>query len=183
VLQARAHPWRAAYAKEDDPLRHLPLVMQASAGFLETVHYAPDPERYFFVLDWQATNRPESGRFGIQQHKHMEAWRRAFPAIFGDRIVDSEDFLAAHDEFLVLTFRDYRRQCSPNVRGIRTVRSWLPLHCPQWVAQRIADNPAFEMTETPSGRGDVILHVRVLRRDPPQKGMETGAETGLATPR
>jgi len=155
VLEARAYYRQSLPGSEDHLFGHadLPLVMQTSHGFLERVHYAPDAERYFYVLDWDAANRPESGRFGIQQHKHMEAWRRVLPEVFADRILDSDVFLAAHEEFLVLIYPDYDRSCSPEGRGHR-------MHCPQWLPKRLAGNPAFALTEIFSGPGYVVLHVR-----------------------
>ena len=161
VLDARAYSGRSVPGSIEPwpEYSHLPVVMQGG-GLLEYVHYAPDPARYHFILDWEATNRPESGRFGIQEHRHMEAWQRVFPEVFGSRIVESEPFLARHDVFLVSTIEEYESACSPNIRGLRHVRNWTGLHCPQWVARRILPDPALEVTEISSGGGYALLHVR-----------------------
>ena len=52
----------------------LPIVVESSFDYLERHYHSPTPERYYYVLHWATANGPASGRFGIQQYKHMEAW-------------------------------------------------------------------------------------------------------------
>lgn len=132
----------------------LPIVVQFSHPFLQRVHYAPIPGRYRFVLDREAALSPDSGLFGPQEFKHMEALLRQYPALFAGLIVDGVDFLEAHDRFLVLTFRDYDARC-----GLEpTYANFL---CPQWLRMRVLADPRYtiEPLGPMSGRF-VMLEVR-----------------------
>jgi hypothetical protein len=90
----------------------------------------------------------------------MDAWRRAFPSEFDGRIIESDEFLAKHDQFLVLTNMNYRDKCRIGVRGLERVFSWSGLHCPQWVAQRLLNNPEWEVTELGHTLNQAFLLVR-----------------------
>src|SRR5690242_3040308 len=108
-------------------------------------YYSRATGRYFYVLDWDSTNTSASGRFGIQEYKHMDAFRRAFPSEFGAQVVNSDEFLKTHDTFLVLTDADYHAQCRIDVSGI--YRALEQLSCPQWVLRRLVGNPDWEISE------------------------------------
>jgi hypothetical protein len=144
-----------------------PMVLYSGGGLLERLRYSPDsdPSRYFYVLDWDSVNRPESGRFGIQEYKHMQAWRRVFPERFQSHVLESEDFLAAHDSFIALVPDDYEATCRIDVKGLWRVENWGDggLHCPQWVPRRLLSNPAYEVTKLGSQWGETWLLVE--RRD------------------
>jgi hypothetical protein len=77
------------------------------------VHYARDPQRYYFILDEAAAFRKESGMFGPQQYKHMAAWKRNYPDTLGQQIVPSETFLIRFPRFLV--FQSFARDCPEQV--------------------------------------------------------------------
>jgi hypothetical protein len=157
LIAARDYRGRAIPGIYDSVFGHadLPMVVPTGAHLLERMFYDPDNHRYFYVLDWEATARPESGRFGIQEHKHMEAWRRVFPERFANRIVDSDVFLTERDAFLVLAPSDYTRECSIEAWG-----TWDGHHCPQWVPYRLLGHPDFEMTELGRHSGEVFLLFR-----------------------
>ncbi len=139
---------------------HLPMVVQSSGGFLERQYHSPTPRRYYYVMDWSSTNTPVSGRFGIQQYKHMEAWARVFPSRFSGNIVSADTFLASHDEFLVLTTADYMIECKIDVRGLDLVDDWAQLDCPQWVSKRLIRNPEWKVTHLGEKWSEALLLVR-----------------------
>ncbi len=148
------HDLRTAYSD-------LPMVVQSSGGFLERQYHSSTPRQYYYVMDWRIANSPASGRFGIQQYKHMEAWARVFPSRFSGNIVPADAFLASHDEFLVLTTADYMAECKIDVRGLDlVVDDWTQLDCPQWVAKRLIGNPEWKVTYLGEKWNEALLLVR-----------------------
>jgi hypothetical protein len=132
----------------DDEAGHLdlPIVVQTSQLFLERRQYAPQSERYVFILDEAAAMTDASGAFGPQEYKHMLAFRRHYPRHFTDQIVESEVFLEKHPRFLVLDFEDYTRACLPKPKGgLINHRLWENTHCPQWLEMRIINNPDYRV--------------------------------------
>jgi len=141
----------------------LPIVLQDSHTFMVRHYYAGATGRYFYVLDWDNTNTSASGRFGIQEYKHMVAFRRALPSEFGAQIVNSNEFLKTHDTFLVLTDADYDAQCRIDISGIYRAFEESKLTCPQWVFRRLAGNPDWEISDLgPVSKQRMLL---VRRRD------------------
>lgn len=132
---------------EDTTFGHenLPIVVQYSARFLERMHYSPNKDRYYFILDKAAAELDQSGQFGFQEYKHLDAFKRNYPVLLGDRILTSEQFLAKFDQFLVLDYLDFDHACPKKVFGLEYARSWLELHCPQWVETRLLNNPTYKV--------------------------------------
>ena len=139
--------------------RDLPMVLQTSAGFLERSYYAPDREHYYFILDEEAAMKTESGQFGPQEYKHMAAFKRNYPDLLGDRILQSDEFLRRFDRFLVLDYANYDEACPSRVFGLAQAREWKGMHCPQWVEMRLLDNPAFTVTHLGDLWGEAVLLV------------------------
>ena len=124
----------------------LPVAVQSSGGFLERYHYAADRDRYYFVLDEQAATKVESGVFGLQEYKHMGAFRREYPDSVGRQILPSPDFLARFDRFLALELDPYTAVCPARVVGLEHARTWTDMQCSQWLETRILNNPLYNVT-------------------------------------
>jgi len=120
----------------------LPIVVQPSHEFLPRLQYSPERARYVFILDWETAAGEESGLFGPQEYKELEAVGRQYPAL-GKQIVQGADFLAAHQRFLVLDYDEFNKPCSSKVRGSHT--NFRALHCPQWVEKRLLHNPEYSV--------------------------------------
>lgn len=139
--------------------RDLPMVVQRSGRFLERAYYAPDRDRYYFVLDEEAAMTDVSGRFGPQEYKHMAAYKRNYSALLGDHILPSDEFLRRFDRFLVLDYASYDEACPSRVFGLAQAREWKGMHCPQWVEMRLLGNPAFTVTHLGDVWGEAVLLV------------------------
>jgi hypothetical protein len=137
----------------------LPVVLQASHQFIRRIHYSPEKDRYYFILDWQAAVDEKSGQFSPQEYKHMEAFRRLYPATFQRQVLTSEEFLARHDQFLVIDYADYTRKCPLKAKGIH---NWQDIHCPQWVEMRLLNNASYKVTHLGDTWGEVVLLVERL---------------------
>ncbi len=136
----------------------LPIVVQSSHWFLPRRFYAPAKDRYFYILDWEAANTPDSGRFGIQEYKHLDAIQREFPNLFQGHIVTSEEFLSRFDDFLVLDYADYAEKCPLGVRGLNS--GAVGMHCPQWVEKRLLNNAHYVISEVGKVGNGIMLRVR-----------------------
>ncbi|WP_460553749.1 hypothetical protein [Hymenobacter daeguensis] len=125
----------------------LPRVVTLSGDFLERNYYSPDRRQYYYILDWKSAVAPSSGTFPPQEFKHMQAWRRNFPARFERNILTNDEFLSRYDRFLVIDRPNYLAQCQPNHHGLHTHNLWDDyLECPQWVEMRLLANPAYRVT-------------------------------------
>lgn len=124
----------------------LPVVIQMAGPFLERIHYAPNPERYYYILDWEAAVDEHSGLFTPQEYKHMEAIKRNYPHLFQNNVLTTEEFLQRFDRFIVLDHPDYLNQCPLDPKGLETARVWDEIQCPQWVEKRLIDNAAYKVT-------------------------------------
>lgn len=124
----------------------LPVVLQMAGPFLERMHYAPNPERYYYILDWEAAVDEHSGLFTPQEYKHLEAIKRNYPEVFENNILSTEEFLQRFDRFIVLDHPEYLMQCSLNPKGLETARKWDELQCPQWVEKRLLANASYRVT-------------------------------------
>jgi len=103
----------------------LPIVVQSSHDFVRRLHYSPQEDRYFFILDWEAALDNASGLFTPQEYKHMDALKRNYPDLFHN-VVESKFFLKTYSKFLVLDYLDYSQKCKPQ-----------DFHCPRWLERRI----------------------------------------------
>lgn len=126
----------------------LPIVTQGSSKFLERFYNTPKSRnRYFFVLDRQVAESPVGGQFSLQEYKHHDAFRRVYPEIFKDNIVEGEVFLKKYSKFLVVDYPRYDRACPLGAIGIGNLGStWKNMHCPQWIEMRILHNPTYKVT-------------------------------------
>jgi hypothetical protein len=123
----------------------LPIVMQTGGAFFENLHYASEPDKYYFVQDWEVAVNAHSGLFSPQEYKHMEAWKRRYPQLFKN-VVTTDEFLKEHDRFLVLDLPDFNRKCPLKPVGLRRNKGWEDLYCPQWVEIRLLNNSAYKLT-------------------------------------
>lgn len=115
---------------------HLPIVVLFSHDFLERMYYSPQKERYHMVLDWEVAVDSTSGLIAPQFHKHLEAWKRNYPAVFGNNISYTEEFLSKHSQFLVVGFS---WQCDPEKKLENGF-------CERWLNMRLANNPQYKVT-------------------------------------
>jgi hypothetical protein len=122
----------------------LPIVAQHSHMFLRRLHYSPVRNRYFFILDWEASVNEASGLFGPQEFKNLEAIARNYPDL-EKHIVSSEEFLRVHDRFLVIgSLEANTKICSCDIKGgVRT--KWEELSCPQWLRLKVLANPHYRV--------------------------------------
>lgn len=128
---------------------NLPIAIQNSSKFLERFYNTPkDRDRYFFILDKQAAESPVAGQFALQEYKHHEAFRRVYPGIFKDNIVEGEAFLKRYPKFLVIDYPEYDKSCPRQVViGVGGLNStWSFMHCPQWLEMRIIRNSRYKVT-------------------------------------
>lgn len=125
----------------------LPIVVQTSR-FLERFYNTPENrDRYFFILDREVAESPLGGLFSLQEHKHHDAWRRVYPEIFKENIVESKAFLNKYPKFLVVDYPYYDKICTRRVAGVGDLSTrWTNMHCPQWLETRIIRNPQYKVT-------------------------------------
>ncbi len=123
----------------------LPVLFQIGGAFIENLYYTSNPDKYYFILDWEVAVNEHSGLFSPQEYKHLEAWKRNYPRLFKN-VVTTEEFLRKHDRFLVLDYPDHIRKCPPKPIGLKHTKTWENLQCPQWVEMRLLNNPAYKVT-------------------------------------
>jgi len=123
----------------------LPIVVQLSSNtFVQNLHYSTTPDRYYFIVDWEAAVNEGSGTFGPQEFKHLTALKRNYPNIFKN-VVTTEEFLSKYDRFLVLDYPNYTRKCPLKIHSLR--QAPYDMLCPQWVEMRLLNNTAYKVTE------------------------------------
>lgn len=96
----------------------LPVVVPAATEYLERVYYSPTPERYYFLLDWEAAVSRDNSLGSVDDYHNMSGVKRHFPHL---RIVPWTQFLDRYEQFLVLDDKEYtwfemRLQCNPHFR-------------------------------------------------------------------
>jgi len=129
----------------------LPIVVQLSSNtFVSNLHYSTTPDRYYFVMDWEAAVDEGSGTFAPQEFKHLTALKRNYPKLFKN-VVTTEEFLSKYDRFLVLDYYEYTRKCPLKIPGLRHAN--FDMLCPQWVEMRILNNIAYKVTEVDNLKG------------------------------
>jgi hypothetical protein len=114
----------------------VPVVAAWQEDFAKVMRLAQDPQaHYYFLLDWPAALvGPRS--FVLDYHL-MSAYRDS--GYYGRNIQESQQFLCAHSQFLVLD--------APNASTLDAGSSDTPeMRKPNWFDVRIRTNPAFEWT-------------------------------------
>jgi hypothetical protein len=158
----------------------LPIVVQSSHRFLETVHYRTDSSRYFFVLDKRSAYLDASGSFGPQEFNHMLAFKRNYP-VLGRQILPATDFLRRYDRFLVIAPDPYLDICDPKPVGLTN-----KILCPQWVRTRLLPDPKWKIRVVARHQGEAILlveidRVRLLKKAPGRSVPRCGQPTPTAS--
>jgi hypothetical protein len=161
-----------AYGKQTRPGHHdaefgysdLPIVVQAPGEFLARWQYAPDRRRYYYILDRAAEQGADSGPFGLQAFKHLEAFRRNYPELAAN-VIASETFLGHFERFLVVDNVEYDRPCATEIMGLEYAREWSEMHCPQWIEKRLLGNPEYSVRKLGVSRAwqSVLLVERHFR--------------------
>jgi hypothetical protein len=149
VIEAIQAPAGELPGKYDNKVGYaqLPIVVAFPHDFMERMHYAPDKERYFSLLDWEVALDTTSGHMAPQFYKHLEAWKRSYPEIFANNITTTEDFLSKHKQFLVLGFAmDEPCKCSRP----KTVFNG---YCDTWMYIRIVGNPLYNVKPIGDNKG------------------------------
>ena len=166
LRHALNQPQKVAVGAQDKVFGYedLPIAVQTSHGFLERYHYASDRNRYYFVLDEQAASKPESGAFGLQEYKHMRAFKREYPDSVGPQILPSAEFLARFDRFLALELDPYKAVCPVRLRGLEYARDLKNLYCSQWLETRILNNRRYRVRELGTKWGLTFLLVERTAR-------------------
>lgn len=125
----------------------LPVVCQFSHYFWENLFNDAQPERYFYILDEEDALGGKSGMFGAQEFKHMTAILRNYPEHLRDQVVASRSFLGHFDRFIVMDYTVYDKACPEKVKGLDQAKLWEDVHCPQWLENKILNNPAYRISE------------------------------------
>lgn len=82
----------------------LPVVVPTAVDFLERAYHSSKPERYYFLLDWEAAIARGNNRAAVDDYHAMAAVRRHFSAF---RIMAWYEFLRQYDVFLVIYSEKY----------------------------------------------------------------------------
>jgi hypothetical protein len=128
----------------------LPIVTQFSHDFVKRFIYAPERNRYFFVLDWESASDEHSGLFTPQEYKHLEALRRNYPNYFSNHIISSESFMKTYHRFLVVDYLNYEKKCNLE-------RTWENISCPQWLEIRILSGSRYKVKNLGDLDGEKVL--------------------------
>jgi hypothetical protein len=168
IVFARALPKQPLPGSNDSAYGYtdVPVVTQFSHDFVRRLHYSPERSRYFFILDWQAAVDDESGLFAPQEYKHMEALKRNYPELFQNNIIQSEEFLDAYSQFLVLDYKYYEEGCESG-DGSQVFHSLertpsQAFHCPKWLEKRILSDPRYQVTPLGDVEDRTLLFVEKL---------------------
>jgi hypothetical protein len=76
----------------------LPIAMEAGHDYLPRMHYSDQPARYFHIRDWDTAVRNTDSPYATGDYTHLAALNRHYHYV---QSVESADFLAKHDRFLV----------------------------------------------------------------------------------
>lgn len=144
----------------------LPIVVPMSHDYLQRRHYSPNPDRYFFLLDWTTAVDPVSGDFAPQAYKELSALKRNYPSQF-TTVLDQADFLASHPRFLVLKSPGVAHACRVPQRY---AERWRNLYCWLVYDRRIASDPRFRTTRLGPIDGGKYELVLVERTSHGQQG-------------
>lgn len=142
----------------------LPVVCQFSYFFWENLFYDPQPGKFYFILDEEGALAGDSGMFGPQEFKHMVAFRKNYPKLLHDQIVESETFLSRYNRFIIMDYPDYDKACPEKVKGLKQAESWKGIHCPQWLENKILYNPEFRIIEVEQNKSNTFLLVEKVQK-------------------
>jgi hypothetical protein len=145
----------------------LPIVVPFSHDYLQRRQYSPNPDRYYFLLDWATAVDPASGDFAPQEYKELSALKRQYPKKF-TTILDQSEFLSSHPKFLVLKSLGAPKTCHV---PLSYAEKWSNLHCWQVYDRRIGSNPHFRTTRL--GRVDRTYELLLEERN--DHGLQEGA--------
>ena len=98
----------------------LPVAFETAHWYLPAFHYEPHPERFHYILDWDAALAQGSDLNSSVDYKLLRSLAARFPK---HRVMQSEDFLARYPRFLILGF---------------SVRRWSEM--------RVESDPAYRVT-------------------------------------
>ena len=98
----------------------LPVAFETAHWYLPAFHYEPHPERFHYILDWDAALAQGSDLNSSVDYKLLRSLAARFPK---HHVVQSEDFLARYPRFLILGF---------------SVRRWSEM--------RVESDPAYRVT-------------------------------------
>ena len=98
----------------------LPVAFETAHWYLPAFHYEPRPERFHYILDWDAALAQGSDLNSSVDFKLLKSLAARFPQ---HRVVPSEGFLANHPRFLIIGF---------------SVRRWSEM--------RVESDPAYRVT-------------------------------------
>jgi hypothetical protein len=134
ITYAAKYPQESLPGSQDgtNGYEDLPVAMEFSHQFLRRFHYSPDRLKYFFILDWEAVVKKESGLFPPGEYKTMIALKRNFPALFGNNIIQGQEFLKINKRFLVL-----------DITGCLSS----DIVCHQWFENRIKENSMYSIRQ------------------------------------
>lgn len=101
ILYAKSYGTQQLPGLKDDSYGYteLPIAVESPHVYLPRFYYSPKPNRYFFILDWQAALDKGNLLNSTVDYKVMEALKQNYPA---QNIVQGKDFLDRYNRFLVL---------------------------------------------------------------------------------
>ena len=143
----------------------LPVVCQFSHYFWENLFNDAQPERYFYILDEEDAMGGKSGMFGPQEFKHMTAILRNYPEQLRDQVVGSGTFLNRFDRFIIMDYPVYDKACPEKVKGLDQAKLWEDVHCPQWLENKILNNPTYRISEIERKKFITFLLVEKKQRE------------------
>jgi len=80
----------------------LPIVCLRSHDFMPRMHYSPNADRYYYVLDRPVAVLPNNPLdASVTDYNLLAAAARNYPGLYRNHIVDVQEFLDAHPSFLV----------------------------------------------------------------------------------
>ena len=116
----------------------LPIACVTGYLFLQRSHYAPDGERYHFILDWPTALDPRSGRRAPSEFKLMAGQgRHTDPR---HQIIEGAEFLRAHPRFLLLQGPNsawLERVLQTGAYRLTLLRAETPLDWPLWLVEKV----------------------------------------------
>jgi hypothetical protein len=149
---------------EDYGYSDLPIVVLNSNFYLQRQFYSVRKDKYYFILDWKAANSPRSGVWATQEYKHLTALKKIYPKLFDSTILHTNDFLKKYDRFLVMSYYTDTATCPLLPVGLEMARSWVGMHCPQWMQLRLENNNEYQVKTLGANYGISLLLVDKVKK-------------------